>query len=164
MMKKKLMLAIMPLLLLLSACGEDEIVDYVPVVFYVTVTSDDGSDMLSDADFVSKIVVNYKDKDYTPEIGTRAYAAFFRGAWMRKCKLDDGTECNAIAIGEWAGDKKWYDEKVTVRWPNGTQNVLSFTLKKAGVNHAKYSIDGYANFGKVFSFGYDRTSGAIKRK
>ena len=157
------LLASLMALLTLSACSSVEF-DYYPVTMDVIVHDKDGNDLL-DPDYEGNIIdetfISYQGEFYDlygnrlePE--TRAYLARWENPTVRTIvyKGDDNgrTYGHCIHLGEWNGDGKWDNESVWLHWPDGTVSVLSFTLKKAGVNHAKYFLDGKAHDGPLFRF------------
>ncbi len=148
----------------LTSCEEDEpITDYVPVTFAVYVSDVEGNDLLDPSVENSLtnrgITVTYKGveypidktdvRDYEMYYATRAYVTRFMGGYIERMIGDKFR----LIIGEWMGDRRWEDETVTVNWPDGTTNELSFTLKKKGWTNATFYIDGTKNVkedGNVF--------------
>ena len=159
-----LSLAVVTALFALTSCEEDEpITDYVPVTFAVYVSDAMGNDLLDPSvenNLTGQgITLTYKcveyqiDKtdvrDHEMYYATRAYVTRFTGGYIERMVGDKFR----LVIGEWMGDSRWDDEAVTINWPDGTKDKLSFTLKKRGWTNATFYLDGKKNDKRnVFQF------------
>lgn len=165
-MGKKLFTYVLAIAFIFStfSCGDDDdelpIIDYTPVFMLVYVSDTNGNDLLdpnNQNSLIDKgISVTYKDSIYqvpksyfdedAAEVITRAVYARFRGAALEKYRNDSFR----INIGDWMADSDWTDEKITINWPDGTNNVLSFSLHEIGLDKATFFIDGKENKSLVF--------------
>lgn len=156
-------MAVVTALFALTSCEEDEpITDYVPVTFAVYVSDAEGNDLLDPSvenNLTDQgITLTYKGVEYQIDktdvrdhemyYATRAYVTRFTGGYIERMVGDKFR----LVIGEWMGDSRWDDETVTINWPDGTKNKLSFTLKKGWTN-ATFYLDGKKNDKRnVFQF------------
>ena len=139
----------------LTSCTEEE-EDYAPVTMAVYVSDATGNDLLDSStenNFTDRgITVTYNGVEYQIDktdvrdyelykATTRAYMTSFMGGHIERVVGDKFR----LVVGEWMGDSKWNDETVTINWPDGTENKLSFTLKKKGCTNATFTLDGEKN-------------------
>jgi len=162
-MKKALNLLVALLAMTTFSCDDDIFQDYNPVSIYVTVTDTNGNNLLDpnyEKNIIDGITVTYDGEtsqvknpfsDVKGKIKTDALLALYKGAELRYY-TDAGKTVYYISIGEWAGDKTWNNEEVHINWPDGTSNIISFTLKKKGITHTKYYLDGVRHTGSTFDF------------
>ncbi len=149
-----LSLAVVIASLALTSCEEGE-KDYVPVTFAVYVSDAEGNDLLDPSvenNLTDRgITLAYKGVEYRIDktdmrdhemyYATRVYMTQFTGGYIERMIGDKFR----LVIGEWMGDCRWEDETVTINWPDGTKNELSFTLKKRGWTNAAFYLDGKKN-------------------
>lgn len=134
----------------------DKIYDYAPINIEISATDTEGNDLFDpqfkDNVLDQNITFTYCDSTYEVDITTaRYYQTRTYLAIRHQPKLFSGTDHYFINIGEWAGDLKWNNEPIVINWPDGTHNTITFTLKKAGITHAKYYLDGQEHRGNKFS-------------
>ena len=153
-MKNKSLLAAMLLMVTSSvmfvACNPFIIQDWVPIEIYVKVSNAEGQNLLNPAtpnNFVDKEIsaewmeetyvadsVSFWEKQHT----TRVYLPEMKGLmYITK----DGEPM--LYFGELAGDGDYNDEPLTIRWPDGSTDVI--TIKnKAHLSSAdrKFKLNG----------------------
>ncbi len=138
----------------------DKIIDYAPITIEISATDTEGNDLFDpqfqDNVLDQNITFTYCDSTYEVDITTaRYYQTRTYLALPHPPVLHSGADHYFIQIGEWAGDQKWTDEPIVINWPDGTHHRLTFTLKKAGITHAKYYLDGQEHRGNKFSLVYE---------
>lgn len=157
-MKKKIW-GLLALVAAFSGCNNngDIIYDYAPVSALIEVHNDEGQDLLdphAEGNLKDQgMTVTYKGQtlpidtvalpmtryfmptDYVP------YLDEYQGRWR-------------LHIGDWDAARQWKEEPITLNWPDGTQSHITFTLKKAGLTHAKWRVDGVSHQGGFFQFTY----------
>lgn len=157
---KKLILWIATSLLGAGMAGcsnSDVITDYIPVTIQIKALDADGQDLFDPTRtnnlMEQGITFDYAGKTNRIEVEdtplTREYLAVIHPPILGQ--KEGGYY---VTIGEWAGNCRWEDETIVINWPDGTHNTISFTLKKMGVNHAKYYLDGKKQKGHLFTFTY----------
>ena len=130
----------------------DVLVDWAPIMMYVYVQNDKGTDLLnpnteSSID-VSAISLQYKDKNYSVIKGysttTRAYMASFSGVTLKV----DSQGKYFLSIGEWNADDDAEYTEISLDWGDGTKDTFGFTN---GVTfNATYRNDAEHNYGYTF--------------
>lgn len=148
-----------------AACDWED--DYSPVTLKITVHDAAGADLFDPAtpdNLLDKgIVLQYAGRTYTlssdnlSPYNSRAYLAFLDAPviYHNTQGWYDMEGKYFCSIGEWAGDEH-HDEKATITWPDGTTDELAFTLRRKGVDHAKYYLNGERHEGSRFDFLYPR--------
>lgn len=139
-----------------TSCDTREM-DYAPIEIQITATDTEGNDLFDpqfkDNVLDHNITFTYCGSTYEVDTTTaRYYQTRAILAIRHQPMLFSGTDHYYIKIGEWAGDQKWNNEPIVINWPDGTQNTISFTLKRSGITHAKYYLDGHEHRGNTFSF------------
>lgn len=150
------------IMIAITSC-EDVERDYVAISIEIRATDAEGNDLFDSRfkdNLLEQITFTYCDSTYevdTTTAGyyqTRAYLAI-----RRQPMLFYGQDSRYyVKIGEWAGNERWNNEPIIINWPDGTHNTISFTLKKSGITHAKYYLDGKENKGNAYSFVYTRST------
>ncbi len=124
-------------LILFTACSSDNednnmIWDFAPIELHISVQDAQGHDLVNPETpgNIAKqgIKAIYKDKIYdkdAPVNQTKAYMAQFNGLQTEKTKEGN----YFLTFGEFNGDKTFTDEKITIDWNDGTQDVITFSSK-----------------------------------
>lgn len=148
-----------------TACEVE--MDYSPVTLKITVHDAAGADLFDPAtpdNLLDKgIVLQYAGYTYTLTsdnlvlYDSREYIAVLQEphiyhntiGWK---EMEGKFFCS---IGEWAGDEH-HHEKVTITWPDGTTDELAFKLRRKGISHATYYLNGKEHESSRFDFLYPR--------
>lgn len=138
----------------------DRIYDYAPITIEISATDAEGNDLFDtrfrDNVLDQGITFTYSGSTYEVDTTTaRYYQTRAYLALLHRPMLFYASGHYFVKIGEWAGDQKWTDEPIVINWPDGTHNTITFTLKKAGITHAKYYLDGHEHSGNKFSLVYE---------
>ena len=144
-----------------SSCGEDDgpalgmIWDFIPIEIYITLTDENGADLLNPDTPGSYAALattaTFRDKTYAKDEfkeediqKTRYIMPKMRG--IRTFLRNDGRY--ALAFGELDQTTTYKDEKLTIDWGNGTQDVITFSSRIKWKGEKPYNISSYKLNGK----------------
>ena len=130
------------------------IIDWYPVVFDIQVVDANGKDLLdpsNDNSWLLGTTISFMDKKDTLDQAcldnihqTRAYLPYYDGV-----KLMSSTRVLPnwfLNFGEFDGADSYDNEKLTITWPDGKVNIITYTRKfnmfKTDVSKKVYKLDG----------------------
>lgn len=160
-MKRTPIILMLFAMMAVTSCEKCIEYDYSPIYIEISATDAEGNDLFDqgfkDNVLNQNITFTYCDSTYEVDITTAIYYQTRTYLAVRhQPSLFYGQNLNYyVKIGEWAGDQKWDNEPIVINWPDGTHNTITFTLKKAGITHAKYYLDGQEHKGNKFSLVHD---------
>lgn len=111
--------------------GSDEggwIWDFWPIEIYMAIQDAEGNNMLDPAN-PDSIVAEFRGESYVADTtrhwryATRAIMPTMYG--LRYMKLKDSTD--VLFFGEIDGAGRWTDEPLTIKWPDGTTDVITIS-------------------------------------
>lgn len=129
--------------------------DFYPIEIYITLTGENGEDLLNPetpgsyaalattATFQGQTYAKdeFKEEDMQ---GTRYYMPIMHG--IRTFLRNDGRY--ALVFGELDQTKTYMDEKLTIDWGNGTQDVITFSSRIKWKGDTPNNISSYKLNGK----------------
>lgn len=138
----------------LSGCEDilnsDMIIDWYPIVFNIKVVDAGGRDMLdpsSDNSWVIGTTMEFKGKRDTVDQAsleniyqTRDYLPRFDG--IRLVKGAQGLPAYFLKFAEFDGSVSYDNEKLTITWPDGRTNIITYT-RKFNALHTKVSKETF---------------------
>ncbi|MDO5488791.1 MAG: hypothetical protein Q4F52_01585 [Bacteroidaceae bacterium] len=144
-----------------SSCGEDDepvlgmIWDFIPIEIYITLTGENGADLLNPETPGSYAALattaTFRDKTYAKDEfkeddmqKTRFYMPTMYG--IRTFLRNDGRY--ALVFGELDKTMIYKDEKLTIDWGNGTQDVITFSSRIKWKGDKTDTISSYKLNGK----------------
>ena len=107
---------------------DDWIWDFWPIEIYMAIQDAEGNNMLDPAN-PDSIVAEFRGESYVADTtshwrnGTRYYLPEMYG--LRYMKLKDSTD--VLYFGEIDGAERWTDEPLTIKWPDGTTDVITIS-------------------------------------
>ncbi|MGL5682868.1 MAG: hypothetical protein ACRDDZ_07420 [Marinifilaceae bacterium] len=131
---KKIVLSLVTLMLVFLSCNKDDdymIWDIGPIEYYIYIEDSEGRDMLNPAygeGFeVGSLIITYDNVDYKCSNGvsispSKVYLPVFSGLSLRE---REGRFY--LNFGELEGAKSYKDETLTIKWPDGRVDKVSFT-------------------------------------
>ena len=107
---------------------DDWIWDFWPIEIFMAIQDAEGNNMLDPAN-PDSIVAEFRGESYVADTtshwrnATRLYRPTMYG--LRYMKLKDSTD--VLYFGEIDGAKHWVDEPLTIKWPDGTTDVITIS-------------------------------------
>ena len=107
---------------------DDWIWDFWPIEIFMAIQDAEGNNMLDPAN-PDSIVAEFRGESYVADTtshwrnGTRYYLPEMYG--LRYMKLKDSTD--VLYFGEIDGAGRWTDEPLTIKWPDGTTDVITIS-------------------------------------
>jgi hypothetical protein len=136
----------------------DLIIDWYPVNFYIQVVDADGKDMLEPSNgntWLLGTTFEFMGKKDTVDQAcldnichTRAYLPHFYGVSLMYRDPIYSSHYSGLLLkfGEFDGADKYDDEKLTINWPDGTSNTITysrkFNLTHTDVSKEEFRLDG----------------------
>lgn len=135
--------------------GEDFVVrDWAPIEFYVKVLDSDGKDLLdpsNDNSWVIGTVLDFKGKKsivgkacLDTVYKSKAYMPQYYG--VRLFKIEYDSLGYFLKLGEFDGADKYDNEKLTITWPDGKSNIVTYSRKfnesHTGLEEEIFKLDG----------------------
>jgi hypothetical protein len=107
---------------------DDWIWDFWPIEIFMAIQDAEGNNMLDPAN-PDSIVAEFRGESFVADTAshwrnaTRAIMPTMYG--LRYMKLKDSTD--VLYFGEIDGAKHWVDEPLTIKWPDGTTDVITIS-------------------------------------
>ena len=107
---------------------DDWIWDFWPIEIFMAIQDAEGNNMLDPAN-PDSIVAEFRGESYVADTtrhwryATRAIMPTMYG--LRYMKLKDSTD--VLFFGEIDGTEHWVDEPLTIKWPDGTTDVITIS-------------------------------------
>ena len=127
---------ILTLLLMIAcvvSCTKFKIIDWVPVTFQIRVQDVQGKDLLdpaNDNSWLAGTKIHFRgitiDLD---ETGITAPVTKDIPAEYKGFRLEKGQEYYYLAFGEFHGGSEFDEEDMTIMWPDGKINVITYSRK-----------------------------------
>lgn len=146
-------------ILAISGCSKfpfsDYIIDWAPVNFYIKVVDASGNDLLDPSNEKSWIIgttLDFMNKKDTVDMAcienihqTKVYLPYFSGVKLMKNPFSpfDGY---VLKFGEFDGADSYDKEQLTINWPDGTSNTITysreFNVWQTEVRSEELRVDG----------------------
>ena len=141
---------------------EDLLVDWTPVVIYISATDDDGKSIISPD--MPGMTLTFKGETYTvkdweefPTFQTRAYLAVLHGLFAQPLNVSDGNASYRLYFGDIDGAKDM-DEDIVLKWPDGSSDTIHYHCsdhyvkgRNIGCNRS-WMLNGKSHNGSIFKF------------